>query len=116
MSFRIQNINEALLITVIVNRLSYDLQGVLTVNNRKIEVEPEVTIRGHDDKLVKLKPISVIHHIGHVIGNDTRGHYMADVLDVKSNRWFRTSDDEMPRPITRVTDNGYIFLLMRVDE
>ena len=41
---------------------------------------------------------------------------MADVLDVKSNRWFRTSDDEMPRPITRVTDNGYIFLLMRVDE
>ena len=92
------------------------MQGVLTINNKKIEVEPEVTIRGHDDKLVKFKPISVIHHIGHVIGNDTRGHYMADVLDVKSNRWFRTSDDEMPRPITGVTDNGYIFLLKRVDE
>ena len=115
-TFRIQNIDEVQFITVIVNRLSYDLQGVLTINNRKIEVEPEVTIRGHDDKLVKFKPISVIHHIGHVIGNDTRGHYMADVLDVKSNRWLRTSDDEMPRLITRVTDNGYIFLLKRIDE
>mgnify|MGYP006226804095 CR=1 FL=1 len=41
---------------------------------------------------------------------------MADVLDVTSNRWFRTSDDEMPRPITKVADNGYIFLLKRVDE
>ena len=40
---------------------------------------------------------------------------MADVLDVKSNRWLRTSDDEMPRAITRVTDNGYIFLLKRSD-
>ena len=115
-TFRIQNIDKVQFITVIVNRLSYDLQGVLTINNKKIEVEPDVTIRGHDDRMVKFKPISVIHHIGHVIGNDTRGHYMADVLDVKSNRWFRTSDDEMPRPITRVTDNGYIFLLMRIDE
>ena len=115
-TFRIQNIDKVQFITVIVNRLSFDLQGVLTINNKKIEVEPDVTIRGHDDKLVKFKPISVIHHIGHVIGNDTRGHYMADVLDVKSNRWLRTSDDEMPRLITRVTDNGYIFLLKRIDE
>ena len=115
-TFRIQNIDQVQFITVIVNRLTYNLQGVLTINNRKIEVEPDVTIRGHDDKLVKFKPICVIHHIGHVIGNDTRGHYMADVLDVKSNRWLRTSDDEMPRAITRVTDNGYIFLLKRDEE
>ena len=92
------------------------MQGVLTINSRKIEVESDVTIRGHDDKMVKFKPICVIHHIGHVTGNDTRGHYMADVLDATSNRWLRTSDDEMPRPIARVTDNGYIFLLKRDDE
>ena len=115
-SFRIQNIDEVQFITIIVNRISYNLQGALTINNREIEVEPYVKIRGHDDKMVKFKPICVIYHIGHVIGNDTRGHYMADVLDVTSNRWFRTSDDEMPRPITKVADNGYIFLLMRVDE
>ena len=115
-SFRIHNIDEVQFITIIVNRISYNLQGALTINNREIEVEPYVKIRGHDDKMVKFRPICVIYHIGHVIGNDTRGHYMADVLDVTSNRWFRTSDDEMPRPITNVADNGYIFLLKRVDE
>ena len=115
-SLRIQNVDKVQFITVIVNRTSYNLQGVLTINSKKIEVQPDVTIRGHDDKMVKFKPICVIHHIGHVTGKDTRGHYMADVLDVKSNGWFRTSDDEMPRPITRVTDKGYIFLLKRVDE
>ena len=115
-TFRIQNIDRVQFLTIIVNRISYNLQGALTINSKRIEVESDVTIRGHDDKMVKFKPICVIHHIGHVTGKDTRGHYMADVLDVKSNGWFRTSDDEMPRPIKKVTDNGYIFLLKRVDE
>ena len=46
-----------------VNRLSNDMQGVLTINRMKTEVEPEVTIRVHDDELVKFKPISVIHQL-----------------------------------------------------
>jgi len=34
------------------------------------------------------KHIAVIHHRGKVIGNTTRGHYMADVLGAPRSRRF----------------------------
>ena len=85
----------------------------MTINDQKIDVESEVMIKGHDDTEEIFQPISIIHHIGHVSGKDTRGHYMADVLDIKTSKWFRTSDDELPKVISTVTSNGYIFLLKR---
>ena len=57
-------------------------------------------------------PIAIIHHTGQVTGNTTSGHYQADVLDFTSNKWIRTSDDNLPVVIseTNLTDQGYIFL------
>ena len=44
----------------------------------------------------------------------TRGHYMADVCDAKTGKWYRTSDDNFPSEIKSVSDSGYIFLLKKV--
>ena len=50
---------------------------------------------------------------GDVDGDDTFGHYRTDVLDVKTNQWFRTSDEDEPIPISKVTSQGYIYLFKR---
>ena len=110
-SLRIVDISSVKFLTIIVNRLALNGFGIMTINNKKIEVDAEIKIKGHDDTEETFQPISVIHHRGHVSGKDTRGHYMADVQDVRTNQWFRTSDDQLPTAITSITANGYIFLL-----
>ena len=112
-SLRIVNINSVQFLTIIVNRLELNGFGIMTINDKKIDVTSEIRIKGDDSTEATFKPISVIHHIGHVTGKDTRGHYMADVFDVKSSKWFRTSDDDLPKVISTVTDNGYIYLLKK---
>ena len=72
------------------------------------------TLPVNENSSVKFKPIAVIHHDGYVHGNDTRGHYMADILDHSSNQWLRTSDDAKPRSINSVSNQGYIFLYKKI--
>ena len=114
-SLRIVDINSVTFLTIIVNRLALNELGIMTINDKKIEVNSEIRIKGHDDTEEIFQPISVIHHRGHVTGKDSRGHYMADILDVRTNKWFRTSDDQLPAVISTVTPNGYIFLLKRIN-
>jgi len=47
-----------------------------------------------------------------VTGNDTQGHYRADVKNQFSNTWYRTSDNDRPQKLSTqsVTKTGYIFL------
>lgn len=109
----IQNIENVKFLMFIVPRLFHTIDGGMVIKKTKIEVDSEVDVRSSTGGLVKFTPISVIHHKGYITGNDTRGHYLADVLDVDSNQWMRTSDDAQPKPLTKVTDQGYIFLLKR---
>lgn len=111
---RLVNVESTKFITIIVNRLMRDPQGHLTISNKKIFVEPEVTVIDDNDEEHKFKPIAVIYHIGHVENNDTRGHYMADVCDVRTGKWFKTSDDAVPTETPAVTETGYIFLLKKI--
>ena len=55
---------------------------------------------------------------GLVMGNTTRGHYQADLLDSITGKWVRTSDDELPVEISEmdVTDQGYIFLYKNISQ
>ena len=113
-SIRLTNVEETQFITIVVNRLVRSNDGILSINNRKISVQSDVLIKDADDESHRFQPIAVIYHIGHVMSNDTRGHYMADVCDAKTGKWFRTSDDDLPREISSVSGNGYIFLLKKV--
>ena len=88
------------------------MYGNLEIQKQRISLGNEVELQDTKGVLSLFKPIAVIHHRGEVIGNTTRGHYRADVLDSSSNQWFRTSDDEPPKNISQsgVTNQGYIFL------
>ena len=58
----------------------------------------------------------MIEHSG--ILKDSRkssGHYICDIKDKKTGRWFRTDDDKSPRRIEaqNVSKFGYIVLYKR---
>ena len=110
---RIRKLDSLQYLLVIVKRLSQFPGQPLKINNTKLEVTPHIEIKKSETSFTKFKPIAVIHHDGYVSGNDTRGHYMTDVFDIKSGQWLRTSDDSEPSLINNVSDQGYIFLYKR---
>ena len=60
-------------------------------------------------------PIAVIHHTGIVTqGNDTRGHYRADVRSPATDEWFQTSDDQVPFQIPSPSDQCYITIYKKI--
>ena len=97
-STRISDLSKTNYLIIIVERLvSYN--GNLKILRRKVPLGEDVELQDRKGKSGLFTPIGVIHHNGEVIGNDTRGHYEADVLEKSSNQWFRTSDDMPPKKI-----------------
>ena len=110
---KIEKLTEVQFLIIIVERLTQNNHGALVINKSNIEMASDISIKGENNKLVEFKPIAVIHHDGDVDGDDTFGHYRTDVLDVKTHQWFRTSDEDEPIPISKVTSQGYIYLFKR---
>ena len=114
-STRISDFEKTNYLIIIVDRLvSYD--GNLQILRRNVPLGEDVELQDRKGKSGLFTPIGIIHHKGEVIGNDTSGHYEADVLEKSSNQWFRTSDDMPPKKILRknITEEGYIFLYKQV--
>ena len=78
----------------------------------RVGANDSINLTDVNGRSAQFDPISIIHHIGHVIGNTTQGHYLADVKNKNTNSWFRTSDNAPPEDITEIglTKMGYIFL------
>ena len=112
---KLDSLSDIKFFTVVVKRLLYNDAGQMTINQNEIEVASKLSIEATNGQLFKFQPIAVIHHSGQVIDNDTRGHYMADVFDVRSNQWIRTSDDDPPKSVSHPCDNGYIYLYKRIN-
>ena len=110
---KIEKLNEIQFLIIIVERLTQNNHGAMVINKSNIEMSSDIEIKEDNNMTVKFRPIAVIHHDGDVDGDDTFGHYRTDVLDVKTNKWFRTSDADEPIPITKVTSQGYIYLFKR---
>ena len=85
----VQNIESVQFLMFVVPRLQHNASRRLKIDKTKIEVDSEVEVKSSTGSFVKFKAISIIHHKGYVTGNDTRGHYLADVLDVETNQWIR---------------------------
>ena len=52
------------------------------------------------------------HHGSMTQDGEGQGHYICDVKCIKSNKWFRTNDNDVPMPISvdHVTKNGVVIL------
>ena len=64
------------------------------------------------------EPISVVEFRGrlHPDGS-SEGHYVCDVKENSSNKWFRTNDDNLPIPIStsEVSKLAYVVLFKRAE-
>ena len=112
-STRIENIEDAEYIVFVLKRLiQVQNQRVIIQTEVSVDVNDRVNLTDVNGRTAQFEPISIIHHIGHVIGNTTQGHYLADVKNKVTNSWFRTSDNAPPEDITEIglTKMGYIFL------
>ena len=110
---RIDSTIDIQFLIVVVKRLCLDERGNLTINQKKIELT-DLSLEATYGVSLNFKPIAVIHHSGHVIDKETRGHYMADILDIKTNQWIRTSDDDAPKAVLQPSNQGYIYLFKKV--
>ena len=114
-SLRIKDINETENLIFVIDRLMI-IDGNLQIVTNRVPLGKEVLLQDVEGKKATFTPIAVIHHNGGVINNITQGHYQADILDKKSDKWIRTSDDEDPVIISKdnITKAGYIFLYKKV--
>ena len=114
-SRRIDNIKEQEFIIFCVTRLKQELGKKQTINKTELEVTATIEIidRDNEDECVQFKPIAVITHLGNVDeGNETQGHFIADIFNIKTQKWVRTSDSDEPRNIefSQISKTGYIYL------
>ena len=115
-STRLEDVNVANYLIFALSRL-ITVDGNLQIIDRKIKYGGNITLSDISGSKAVFSPIAIIHHSGQVTGSTTSGHYQADVLDVSSNKWIRTSDDNLPVVISEsnVSDQGYIFLYKKTD-
>ena len=93
------------------------VDGQLQIVRTKVPVGGNISIQDMSGQAIEFSPIAIIHHTGEVLYNTTVGHYLTDVHEKLTNKWFRTSDDQPPIEIkeTELTEMGYIFLYQRAD-
>ena len=122
---RLKNIYQQEFLIFIVNRSTKSNTNKLNINKAKIEITPTIDIveckneySTNSEISIKFKPIALIHQKDNTIGSDTRGQYMADILDYTSTKWVRTSDDAPPKEInfSDVSNQGYILLYKNTHE
>ena len=109
---RLSNVTEAKFLIIHLQRLVKIGTQLHIVDTKVNDSHEEVTIQDVNGETATFEPIAIIHHSGIVTGNDTRGHYRADVKNQLSNTWYRTSDNDRPQKLSSqsVTKTGYIFL------
>ena len=112
-STRIASIEDTEYVVFVLKRLTVVQNNMEIIKTKiSVDVNDRINLIDVNGRTAQFDPISIIHHIGHVIGNTTQGHYLADVKNKYTNSWFRTSDNAPPVDITHsgLTKMGYIFL------
>ena len=92
-----------------------DIGNGPTILRNSVPLGQEARLSDLQNKSALFRPLAVIFHIGDVEGQETYGHYKADVHNLDGN-WYRTSDQMMPQKIreSEVSDQGYIYLFQKV--
>ena len=63
--------------------------------------------------------VAVIEYVGQLSNTGiSQGHYICDVKEANSKKWYRTNDGCLPSElkVSEVSQNAYVVLYKRVDE
>ena len=89
------------------------LSGNLNIN---IATNNMYIYRDTSGSQVWYEAIAVIQYMGSLTQTgESDGHYICDVKESISNKWFRTNDNSTPSQIrtSDVSQNGYVVLFRR---
>ena len=68
--------------------------------------------RDTDDHVNQYEAVSIIEYQGSIKSTgESDGHYICDIKDKLSGKWFRTNDNNDPKPIKleEVSKNAYVI-------
>ena len=114
---KVIDVSSMMFLTTIVDRLIHLGDGSLQILDTKCPVTEDITITDSQGQSAVFSPIAVIHHTGNVTqGNDTQGHYRADVRSPVTDEWFQTSDDKVPLKVPSPHDQCYITIYKKIEQ
>ena len=114
---KLTDINEVQFLVFVTERLKSRMEGskvVEWIDYTEVEAGGHVQVVDSNGVSGTLGLIAVIHHWGVVVGNETSGHFMADILDPQTQQWFFTSDDQTPTLVNQPSKRGYIYIYKRL--
>ena len=72
-----------------------------------------LTYRETTDQVVQFEAVSIIEFQGSLRSSgDSQGHYICDIKDKSTNRWFRTNDNSIPVPIEVQDVSKFAYVMM----
>ena len=73
--------------------------------------------RDTDDHVNQYEAVSIIEYQGSIKSTgQSDGHYICDIKDRLSEKWFRTNDNNDPKPIKveDISKNAYVILYKKL--
>ena len=114
---KIKDINEVQFLVFVTERLKAYMKGsqvVEWIDYTEVDAGGNVQVLDSNGVRGTLMLIAVIHHWGVVVGHETSGHYMADILDPQTQQWYFTSDDQTPTLVNQPSKRGYIYIYKKL--
>ena len=72
-----------------------------------------LTYRETTDQVVQFEAVSIIEFQGSLRSSgESQGHYICDIKDHSTNRWFRTNDNNNPIPIDIEDVSKYAYVIL----
>jgi hypothetical protein len=75
------------------------------------------SFRDRSGNYSSFEPIAIVEHQGHLYQDgETQGHYICDLEDEETLKWFRTNDNQIPIPIEleSITKNPVVILYKKI--
>ena len=77
-----------------------------------------IVYRDTNDHGSQYEAVSIVEFQGSVRNTgESEGHYICDIKDSASKKWYRTNDNKTPIPITteQVSKSAYVIMYRRIN-
>ena len=72
-----------------------------------------LSYRDTTNQVAQFEAVSIIEFQGSLRSSgESQGHYICDIKDMATNRWFRTNDNSIPIPIDVEDVSKFAYVMM----
>ena len=113
----ISETDEVKFLIVILSRGIETVDGFQVVANQ-IKSTDYINLRDTNDLGIQFEPVAIVEYQGSVRNTgDSAGHYICDIKDRASKKWYRTNDNKTPIPIEidEVSRFAYVIMYRKIN-